>query len=52
MPYLAIVEADPHSAYVFRVNSPQAATMARQAAIPGAHYQRFLFDGYIVYQPV
>ena len=52
MPYLAIVEADPHSAYVFLVNSPQAATMARQAATPGAHYQRFLFDGYIVYQAV
>ncbi len=51
-PYLAIVEADPHSAYVFRVNSPQAATMARQAATPGVHYQRFLFDGYIVYQAV
>ena len=50
MPYLAIVEADPHSAYVFLVNSPQAATMARQAVTPGAHYQRFLFDGYIVYQ--
>jgi hypothetical protein len=52
MPYLAIVEADPHSAYVFRVNSPQAATMAQQAATPGMHYHRFLFDGYIVYQPV
>ena len=50
MPYLAIVEADPHSAYVFLVNSPQATTMARQAATPGVHYQRFLFDGYIVYQ--
>ncbi len=52
MPYLAIVEADPHSAYVFLVNSPQAATVEQQAAPPGMHYHRFLFDGYIVYQPV
>jgi hypothetical protein len=52
MPYLFMVEADPHASYVFLVNSPQAATMAHQAAIPGVHYQRLYFDGYVVYQPM
>jgi hypothetical protein len=52
MPYLSMVESDPRAAYVFLVNSPQAATMAHQAAIPGVHYQRLLLDGYIVYKPV
>ena len=51
-PYLALVRADPRAAYVFLMGSPQAATMARQAASSGVHYQRFYFDGYIVYQPV
>jgi hypothetical protein len=51
MPYLFMVEADPHASYVFLVNSPQAVTMAHQAAIPGVHYQRLFFDGYVVYRP-
>ncbi|SRR6266446_1098469 len=51
-PYLALVRADPRVAYVFLMDSPQAATMARQAANSGVHYQRFYFAGYIVYQPM
>lgn len=48
-PYLSIVSADPRSAYVFLIDSPQAATM--KTLLSGGQYQHFVFDGYIIYQP-
>jgi len=51
-PYMSVVESDQHAAYAFPIGLPQAANMARKAALPGAHYRRFIFDGYVVYQPL
>ncbi len=51
-PYIPVVAADRHAAYVFPLGLPQAANIARKAALPGAHYRRFIFDGYVVYQPL
>jgi len=51
-PYMLVVESDQHAAYAFPIGLPQAANMARKAALPGAHYRRFIFDGYVVYQPL
>jgi len=50
-PYVPVVKGDPHAAYVFPIGITQAANMARKASLPGANYQRFVFDGYVVYQP-
>ncbi|HLX59541.1 MAG TPA: hypothetical protein VKR83_21185, partial [Ktedonobacteraceae bacterium] len=50
--YYAIVKADPHSAYVFPEGSPQADTMAKRAALSAGSFRRFVFEGYVVYQPV
>jgi hypothetical protein len=52
LPYDSIVRADPHSAYVFPIDSPQATAMALRATASNAGYQRFVFDGYVIYQPV
>src|SRR6266851_210028 len=52
IPYTPVVESDQHAAYAFPIGLPQAANMARKAALPGAHYRRFIFDGYVVYQPL
>lgn len=51
-PYIPVVSADPHATYAFPIGSPQAASMVRKAALPGAHYRCFIFDGYVVYQTV
>jgi hypothetical protein len=51
-PYLPVVESDQNATYAFPIGLPQAANMARKAALPGAHYRRFNFDGYVVYQPL
>lgn len=50
-PYIPIVAADSRAAYVFAIGLPQVASIALVAALPGAHYRRFIFDGYVVYQP-
>jgi hypothetical protein len=49
--YYAIVSHDPHSAYVFAADN-QIPAMLRKVTQEGARYQRFVFDGYIIYQPV
>lgn len=51
-PYVPVVESDQRAAYAFPIGLPQATNMARKAALPGAHYRRFIFDGYVVYQPL
>src|SRR6266571_3936815 len=47
LPYLAIVKADPNSAYVFPLGASQIASIAKKAAHSTGKYQRFDFDGYI-----
>lgn len=51
-PYVPIVEADPNSAYVFPIQSGQIPAIVKKAALLPGHYQRFVFGGYVVYQPV
>jgi hypothetical protein len=51
-PDATIVQSDPKSSYVFPLDLPQVQTIAHRAAQPGNHYRRYIFDGYVVYQPV
>lgn len=50
--YYSIVKADPHSAIMSPIGSTQANAIAKLVAGSEEHYQRFVFDGYVVYQPV
>jgi len=50
--YYSIVKADPHSAIISPIGSIQANAIAKLVAGSEEHYQRFVFDGYVVYQPV
>jgi hypothetical protein len=50
--YYSIVKADPHSAIMFPVGSAQASAIAKRVALSAGRYKRFVFDGYVVYQPV
>lgn len=50
--YYSIVRADPHSVIMFPVGSAQASTIAKRVALSAGSYRRFVFDGYVVYQPV
>ncbi len=51
LPYRTIVHGDPHAAYAFPVNSPQAMAFAAKVATSNIRYQRFAMDGYVVYEP-
>jgi len=51
LPYRAIVNSDPHPAYAFPVDSAQAVAFAQRMRGSGGSYQRFVFDGYVVYVP-
>ncbi len=51
-PYYAIVNADPHAVHMFPEGSPDAIIFAKKIANSKQHYQRFDFDGYVVYKPV
>jgi hypothetical protein len=50
-PYGAIVRSSPHPVYVFPVGSAQAAAMAHAVSSQHIQYRRYLFYGYVVYQP-
>jgi hypothetical protein len=50
-PYFSIVKADPNAAYVFLSGSAQAVAIAKQEAVSGNHYRRFVFEGYVIDQP-
>ena len=50
-PYYTIVKADPNAAYVFPLGSAQASTFAKEALHSKRHYQRFVFNDYVVYLP-
>jgi len=52
LPYLSIVKADPNSAYVFPIGTDQIAAIAKKVALSASRYQRFVFDGYVIYQPL
>jgi hypothetical protein len=49
--YYAIVSADPHTAYVFRMDN-QLPSLERKLQAKGLTYRRYVFDGYAVFQPV
>jgi hypothetical protein len=51
-PYYTVVTKDPHAFYVFPLGSSHAFHFARIIAFKHQHFQRFIFDGYIVYKPV
>jgi len=51
-PYYYIVKADPLTSYVFFVGSAQVATLEKQATFSNGSYRRFVFDGFVIYQPV
>ena len=50
-PYNGIVSADPHAVSLFPEGSPDAIAFAKRIAHSRQHYQRFVFDGYVVYRP-
>jgi len=50
--YDAIVKNDPDSAYMFSLGSSVATIFAEQAVVSSRHYLRFVFEGYVVYQPM
>jgi hypothetical protein len=50
LPYVAIVKADPHSAYVFPLGASQIPSITKKAALSAGHYQHFVLDGYVIYQ--
>ena len=51
-PYYALVTKDSHASYVFPLGSPEAFNFEQKIAHTGQHFQRFVFDGYVVYKPV
>ena len=52
MPYFYIVTTDHLSSHVYRLGSPQATLFAPIAAHSRSGYHRYVFDGYVVYQPI
>jgi hypothetical protein len=53
--YYTIVNADPHSAYVYPLdllNKDRTSIIIKKSNILSENYRRFEFDGYVVYQPV
>ena len=51
LPYLRIVRADAHAAYVFPLGSPQAGLFAQHTRRSYNRYKHYIFDDYVVYQP-
>jgi len=45
-------KADPRAVYLFTVGESAARDFANQAAHSRTHYKQFIFDGYMVFQPV
>ncbi len=50
-PYYTMVAKDPHAFYVFPLGSSPAFHFAGMVAFKHLHFRRFIFDGYIVFQP-
>lgn len=51
LPYNRIVSANPHAVFLFPEGSPDAIAFAKRIAHSIQRYQRFDFDGYVVYRP-
>jgi hypothetical protein len=51
-PYYTLVTSDPQSSYVLVAGSAMEKNFEQKMATSITHYQRFDFDGYVVYQPV
>ncbi len=52
LPYISIVKSDPNSAYVFPLGASQTLPLAQKMALSANHYQRFVLDGYVIYEPL
>lgn len=54
-PYIPLVQHDPHAAYVcplfLSYVDGEVASLERKASLPGAHYQRYIFEDYLVLVP-
>ena len=50
-PYYPLVKADPHTAYVFTFDLFQKTSLVQKAHLSSSDFRRFVFDGYVVYQP-
>ncbi len=50
-PYRWIVRADPHAVYLFPEGSVDSIAFAKRITPSKQQYQRFVFDGYVVYRP-
>lgn len=49
LPYIPIVQAAPHPAYVFPSGSPLIPAFQQHVASSHARYKEYRFDGYVVY---
>jgi hypothetical protein len=52
LPNKIIVTSDPKSSYTFPLNIPQAQAITNRMAHSRQQYHRYIFDGYVVYQPM
>ncbi|HLX57433.1 MAG TPA: hypothetical protein VKR83_10435 [Ktedonobacteraceae bacterium] len=52
LPNKIIVTSDPKSSYAFPLNLPQATAIAQRVSHSRKAYHRYVFDGYVIYQPV
>ena len=50
--YYPLVKADPHTAYVFTFDLFQKTSLVQKAHLSSSDFRRFVFDGYVVYQPI
>ncbi len=51
LPYHVIVAGDPNASFVFPLGSQQATAFEQKVALSPGQYQRFVFDGYVIYKP-
>jgi len=51
-PYYTLVKTDPHTAYVFSYDMFSNTNLVQKAHLSRSAFQRFVFDGYIVYKPL
>ena len=52
LPYVFTVKSDPNSAYIFPLGASQIAPLVKKIALTAKHYQRYVFDGYVIYKPL
>jgi hypothetical protein len=50
--YYTLVKADPRAAYVFTYDLFSNTKLVQKAHLSRSAFQRFVFDGYVVYQPL